>query len=164
MKNHVLRPLWVAIVFVALILAARYVLVPDDFGVHGESFTYNFHRESNVDEWANSKRGLPGVSYLGKEVCAECHDDKAERLESSPHAIIQCENCHGPGEDHPETENPETMTINTSRDLCLRCHADLGYPDTNRGDVIPGIDPDTHNVDSVCVDCHDPHNPDLEEM
>ena len=28
MKNHVLRPLWVAIAFVALILLARYFLVP----------------------------------------------------------------------------------------------------------------------------------------
>ena len=163
MKNHVLRPLWVAIAFVALILLARYVLVPKDFGVQGESFTFNFHRASNVEEWRDSKRGLPGVKYLGKEVCAECHDDKAESLASSPHAIIQCENCHGPGMDHPETENPETMTIDRSRGLCLRCHADLGYANTNRA-TIPGIDPEEHNVDSECAECHNPHNPDLEDM
>lgn len=163
MKNHVLRPLWVAIAFVALILLARYVLVPGDFGVHGESFTFNYHRASNVEEWKDSKRGLPGVSYLGKEVCADCHDDKADKLASSPHAIIQCENCHGPGNDHPETEDPAAMTIDRSRDLCLRCHSYLGYAETNRA-TIPGIEPDEHNVDSVCVDCHDSHNPDLEDM
>lgn len=159
MKNHVLRPLWVAIAFVALILLARYFFVPKDFGVQGESFTFNYHRASNVQEW----KDMPAVSYLGKEVCVECHDDQGTALESSPHAIIQCENCHGPGKDHPETENPETMTIDRSRLLCLRCHADLSYANSSRADL-PAIDPNEHNVDSECVECHNSHNPDLEEM
>jgi hypothetical protein len=158
MKNHVLRPLWVAIAFVALILVARYILVPGDFGVHGSSFTYNFYRQGNVQDWKN----FP-VKYRGSEVCVECHMEKGEKIQISPHAEVQCENCHGPGLDHPETENPETMTINRSRALCLRCHADLGYKGINRS-TIPGIDPEKHNVDSECADCHDPHNPDLEEM
>jgi len=158
MKNHVLRPLWVAIAFVALILLARYILVPKDFGVQGDSFTFNFHRASNVQEWEN----FP-VGYLGKEVCVECHEEKGEQIESSPHAIIQCENCHGPGREHPETENPETMTIDRSRAQCLRCHADLGYAKSSRASI-PAINPDEHNVDSECVECHNPHNPDLEEM
>ena len=29
---------------------------------------------------------------------------------------------------------------------------------------IPGIDPATHNTEFACVDCHDPHNPRLEDM
>ncbi len=158
MKNHVLRPLWVAIAFVALILLVRYVIVPKDFGVQGESFTFNYYRASNVQEW----KDFP-VSYLGKDVCVECHEEKGTLLESSPHAIIQCENCHGPGKDHPETENPETMIIDRSRLQCLRCHADLHYTDTSRAEI-PGIDPNEHNVDSECVECHDSHNPDLEDM
>ena len=159
MKNHVLRPLWVAIAFIALILLARYFLVPSDFGVQGDSFTFNYHRASNVDEWKNT----PGVSYLGSDVCVECHTENGDKLASSPHAIIPCENCHGPGRDHPETENPETMTIDRSRNLCLRCHADLSYANSSRADL-PAIDPNEHNVDSVCVECHDSHNPDLEDM
>jgi len=158
MKNHVLRPLWVAIAFVALILLARYILVPKDFGVQGESFTYNFHRASNEQDW----KDFP-VKYLGKEVCAECHTENAEALENSPHAIIQCENCHGPGQDHPDTEDPATMTVDRSRGLCLRCHSDLGYVGINRSNI-PGIDPEKHNADSECVECHNPHNPDLEDM
>jgi len=163
MKNHVLRPLWVAIAFVALILLARYLLVPRDFGVQGDSFTFTYHRASNVDAWKDSKEGLPGVSYLGKEVCADCHDEKIEKLASSPHADIQCENCHGPGRNHPDTEDPSIMVIDRSRDLCLRCHADLGYANSSRASL-PAIDPKEHNVDSACVECHDSHNPDLEEM
>ncbi|MDW7773232.1 MAG: cytochrome c3 family protein [Desulfobulbaceae bacterium] len=158
MKNHVLRPLWVTIIFVALILLARYILVPKDFGVHGESFTYNYYRAGNAQEW----KDFP-VSYQGKEVCVECHTEKGDKLGSSPHAVLQCENCHGPGKDHPETENPETMSIDRSRALCLRCHADLGYAGINRASI-PGIDANQHNVDSECIECHDSHNPDLEEM
>jgi len=157
MKNHVLRPLWVAIAFVALILLARYFLVPGDFGVHGDSFTFNFHRASNVDEW----KAFP-VGYLGSDVCVECHGENVENLAASPHAIIQCENCHGPGKDHPETENPATMVIDRSRDLCLRCHADLGYADTSRANL-PAINSAAHYVESECVKCHNPHTGDFKE-
>lgn len=158
MKNHVLRPLWVAIAFVALVFLARYFLVPSDFGVQGESFTYNYHRKSNVQEWKDFQ-----VKYLGSDVCVECHSENGESLMASPHAIIECENCHGPGVDHPETEDPAAMTVDTSRLLCIRCHADLNYPGTARA-AMPGINPNEHNVDSECVECHNPHNPDLEEM
>lgn len=147
-----------ALAFVALVLLARYFIVPDDFGVHGESFTYNFYRAGNVQEWQD----FP-VKYRGTAVCVECHAENGEILASSPHASIQCENCHGPGLDHPETENPGTMTIERGRALCLRCHADLGYPQTSRGNI-PGIDPVKHNGDSACIECHDSHNPDLEDM
>ena len=49
MKNHVLRPLFMSIAVVALILIARAIVVPDDFGVHGQrpdgkNFTYGFYR------------------------------------------------------------------------------------------------------------------------
>lgn len=158
MKSHVLRPLWVAIAFVALILTARYILVPKDFGVQGESFTYNFHRASNVEEWKN----MPAVKYLGREVCAECHGEQAEALAGSGHAVIQCENCHGPGQDHPQTENPATMSIDRDRTLCLRCHADLGYAAGGRA-VIPGIDPADHNGDKECAGCHNPHTLEMKE-
>jgi hypothetical protein len=158
MKNHVLRPLWVAIAFVALILLARYILVPKDFGVQGKSFTYNFHRGSNTEEWKN----MPAVKYRERETCVECHSDEGEAIKGSGHSIIQCENCHGPGKDHPETENPATMTIDRSRALCLRCHADLGYAAGGRT-VIPPIDPEKHNGDKECVGCHNPHSLEMKE-
>ncbi|HHO47628.1 MAG TPA: cytochrome C [Desulfobacteraceae bacterium] len=158
MKSHVLRPLWVAIAFVALVLLARYFLVPDDFGVHGESFTYNFYRAGNVQEW----KDFP-VKFRGSAVCVDCHSENEEMLAASLHAAIQCENCHGPGLDHPESGDPGTMILNRGRALCLRCHADLGYAGTSRA-AIPSIDPVRHNVDSACIECHEPHNPDLEDM
>lgn len=156
MKNHVLRPLFVAIGAIALILVVRHLLVPSDFGVHGDSFTYGFHRLGNIDDWKNFK-----VKYRGKEYCIECHEENVEAQNASPHAIIQCENCHGPAIDHPD--DPEALAIDRSRALCLRCHADLPYPSSQRATIV-GIDPDDHNGSMECSECHNPHNPALENM
>lgn len=155
MKNHVLRPLWVAIVLIALILVVRHLMVPDDFGVHGKNFTYGFHRLGNIQDWKDFK-----VKYQGKEYCAECHEDKVEENISSFHKIIECENCHGPAADHPD--DPEKLIINRERPLCLRCHAQLPYKGNIRGEL-RGIDPEDHNPGLDCIECHNPHKPDLEE-
>lgn len=156
MKNHVIRPLWVAIGIVILILVIRHFVVPSDFGVHGRNFTYGFHRLSNIEEWKN----FP-VKYRGKETCVACHEENAEENNASKHRMLQCENCHGPALDHPE--EPEALATDTSRELCLRCHAYLPYPTSQRA-AIPGIEPDEHNTDTDCSECHNPHKPDLEEM
>ena len=156
MKNHVLRPLFVAIGAVALLLIVRAMVVPADFGVHGKSFTYGFHRESNIDEWKAFK-----VKYQGKQYCKECHEEKVAENLASPHSVIQCENCHGPAIDHPD--DPETLPIETDRSLCLRCHAYLPYPQSNRA-TMPSVDPHEHNPDANCIECHNPHHPNLEEM
>lgn len=157
MKNHVLRPLFVVIAGVALLLTVRHFMVPADFGVaDGGNFTYNFHRQSATDDWKDFK-----VKYQGRDYCQECHEENVESILASPHADIQCENCHGPAIDHPD--NPEALVIDTGRAQCLRCHAYLPYPTSQRADL-PGIDPHEHNIDENCVDCHNPHNPDLENM
>ena len=156
MKNHVLRPLWVAIVLVFIILVGRKFLVPSDFGVHGRNFTYGYHRLSNIDEWKNFS-----VKYRGKDVCVDCHEDKSKENSESMHKLLQCENCHGPAINHPE--DPEKLVIDTSRGLCLRCHAFLPYPTSLRA-ALPGIDSDEHNPDIECSECHNPHKPDLEDM
>jgi predicted CXXCH cytochrome family protein len=156
MKNHVFRPLFVAIALVVLILTARQLMVPSDFGVHGDSFTYNYYRAGSVSDW----KSFP-VSYKGRVYCEECHDENVASIASSKHANIQCENCHGPAINHPDA--PETLTIDRSRELCLRCHASLSYPGSLRGEIA-GIDPGKHNPGEVCVQCHKPHNPNLEDM
>jgi len=156
MKNHVLRPLWVAIGAIALVLLVRHFVVPDDFGVYGKNFTYGFFRLGSVKDWQN----FP-VKYRGKEYCQECHPEKLAANMSSKHNIIECENCHGPAEQHPE--NPATLEIDRTRSLCLRCHANLPYPGTPRGSL-KAVDPLDHNPETACVECHNPHNPNLEDM
>ena len=157
MKNHVLRPLFVVIAGVALLLVVRHFIVPKDFGVEeGGNFTYNYHRLSSTDDWKNFK-----AKYRGREYCQECHEENVESILDSPHEIIEYENCHGPAIDHPD--NPEALAIDTSRALCLRCHTYLPSTPSQRSDL-PGIDSQDHNPGENCVDCHNPHNPDLENM
>ena len=157
MKYHVLLPFLVVLAGVALLLIVRHFIVPSDFGVEeGGSFTYNYHRLSSTDDWKNIK-----VKYRGKEYCRECHEEKVEENLASHHSVIQCENCHGPALDHPE--DPEVLSIVTSRLLCRRCHAYLPYPQSNRAKM-PAIVPEEHNPGENCVECHNPHNPDLEDM
>ena len=152
MKWHVFRPVGLVIAVVATILVSRIFLVPEDFGVHGDSFTYNFHRLSNVQEW----KDFP-VKYQGIDYCSKCHRRHARMLgRSTAHSEIICENCHGPGAGHPD--EIESLPINTSRDHCLRCHALLDYPNNGRA-AVPGIDDATHMKGKACVQCHNPHHP-----
>ncbi|MDO3378165.1 cytochrome c3 family protein [Geoalkalibacter halelectricus] len=157
MNNHIWRPLYVVLALVAVILLVRAVYVPKDFGVHGgEGYMYGWYREGNVQEWKEWPSNYRTQSY-----CAECHFDQTEALVAAGHAAIQCENCHGPALDHPN--EPAVLTIDRGRDQCLRCHARLPYPGSDRKHL-PGIEPDQHNPGMACVDCHNPHNPSLEDM
>lgn len=151
MKNHVLRPLFVTIGIIVLILLVRMVYVPKDFGVHERGYMYGWHRKGNENDWKNFK-----VKYQGTAYCKECHSDKYDSIIKSPHKIIPCEDCHGPAIDHPS--DPPKLTIDKSRALCLRCHYPLPYPTSGRANI-PGIDPDVHNPGMECATCHNPHNP-----
>jgi predicted CXXCH cytochrome family protein len=151
MKRHVLHPLWVAIGIVVLIFVARVFIVPDDFGVHGASFTYNYYRLSNEQEW----KDFP-VKYQGYDTCTECHRKNVRTLRRSPHRKIECESCHGPAVGHPDVV--EFLPRNTDRALCLRCHASLEYPNSARSEI-PPISTRLHYRRQDCVECHYPHDP-----
>ena len=153
MGNHVWRPLYVVIGIVILILIARFFYVPHDFGIHERGFMYGWYREGNIEDWKKVK-----VKYQGRDYCKDCHSDKYESILKSPHAIIQCENCHGPAIDHPS--DPPKLTIDRSRALCLRCHYPLPYPTSGRAQI-KAIDPDKHNPGFECSTCHNPHKPNL---
>jgi hypothetical protein len=151
MKSHVWRPLYVVIALVVLILLVRMVMVPEDFGVGERGYMYGWHRAANEQEWKDFK-----VKYRGRDYCYTCHPDKVELIATTPHIVIQCENCHGPAVDHPE--DPPKLAVNTSREQCLRCHAYLPY-DTSGRAMIRGIDDEKHNPGVECVGCHNPHKP-----
>jgi len=150
---HVLRPLFVFLAFIAIVLIARFFYVPKDFGIHERGYMYGWYRKSNEEEWKQVK-----VKYQGMEYCKDCHPENYKNLMESPHAIIQCENCHGPAIDHPS--DPLKLSIDRSRELCLRCHTYLPYPTSNRANI-RGIDPDNHNPGIECSMCHNPHKPNL---
>ncbi len=156
MKSHVWRPLFVFLAVVVIILIARQFLVPRDFGIHERGYMYGWYRKGNEEDW----KKIP-VKYKSEEYCKDCHSDKYESIMQTPHAIIQCENCHGPAKDHPS--DPPKLTIDKTRALCLRCHYPLPYPTSGRANI-RGIDPDKHNPGIECSMCHNPHKPTLEGM
>lgn len=155
MKSHVWRPLFVVIALVVFILVVRVFYVPKDFGIWERGYMYGFHNKSDEQWWKQFK-----VKYrFDSEYCKDCHSDKYESIMQTPHAIIQCENCHGPVLDHPS--DPPKLKIDKSREQCLRCHYPLPYPSSGRANI-RGIDPDTHNPGIECSMCHNPHKPTLE--
>lgn len=151
MKNHVLRPLYAVIAAVAAILIAREFFVPADFGAHEQGYMYGWHRKANEGDWKKVE-----VKYQGRGYCNDCHPEKLEMIAKTPHAIIQCENCHGPAMKHPD--DPPKLAIDKTREQCLRCHAKLPYKGSGRM-VIRGIENDKHNPGVQCADCHNPHKP-----
>lgn len=151
MKNHVWRPLYLALCLVAIVLLARLFIVPADFGVHERGYMYGWHRKANEAEWKTVR-----VKYKTAARCKECHPTIYSDIKDSVHGIISCENCHGPSYDHPK--DPIGYTIDRSRKLCIRCHARLPYPNNIRG-TIKGIIPEEHYPQAECMMCHYPHNP-----
>ncbi|BCS56003.1 cytochrome c3 family protein [Geobacter sp. SVR] len=151
MKNHVLRPLYVALALVGFILFVRKLLVPVDFGIYERGYMYGWHRKSNEAEWKGVR-----IKYKTDKGCRDCHRDKYEEISKSGHSIISCENCHGPRYEHPK--DPPGLTVDRSRGLCVRCHAHIPYMTGGRGDI-PGIDPEKHYPQAECVMCHLSHNP-----
>lgn len=146
---HVLRPIFVILAVVAIILIVRPFFIPADFGVHDQGYMYGWHRQSDVEDWKKVT-----VKYQGGKFCASCHTGQVKKLASAAHKDIECENCHGPAGSHPA--NPPKLIVDKSRELCLRCHAFLPYPTSQRAQI-KGIDPDRHNPGLNCVLCHRPH-------
>jgi hypothetical protein len=51
------------------------------------------------------------------------------------------------------------LPLNKERGLCLRCHADLGYPASSARSDLPAIVDRRHKRKRECVSCHNPHDP-----
>jgi len=141
---------------VALVLIIRGFVVPKSFGIHERGYMYGWYNKNNENYWKDFK-----VKYRSSEYCKDCHSGNYSSIMQTPHAIIQCENCHDPAIDHPE--NPQKLEINRSREQCLRCHSRLSYPTSDRA-KIRGIDPDKHNPGIECAACHNPHKPSLPKV
>jgi len=105
----------------------------------------------------------PEATYVGSEMCLECHDaDEAVydgihmRIRSFEAAgrEVGCEACHGPGSLHVEEADPELIGRFGADDYagteaCLECHQST-HLTTWRAS--------THAIEEVgCVSCHSVH-------
>lgn len=154
MKYHVFRPMLVAAGTALMFAGVRSFVVPADFGVHGKTFTYNFYRQGNIEEWKAFK-----ANYRGKDSCngEKCHSKNLQENLSSEHKAIECENCHGPNLPHLDEPKKFEYKIDRTRPLCLRCHEYLPYPGNFRSGKRM-IDEQGHYPGYQCFECHNPHN------
>jgi predicted CXXCH cytochrome family protein len=149
----------VACIGIAGLIIVRRIIVPSFTAVDGD-YKYQFHRVDNDNEWKEFK-----VKYKGVDYCKDCHSEQYKAVVSSRHAKVQCENCHGPAMDHPE--NPAKLSLDKTRELCLRCHSNLPYRPSAYAELPKGPielkmqDPDGHNPGVECIMCHSVHKADF---
>lgn len=131
--------------FIGIMLVLKHYLTPDSWREYGP------YRGAALIEIADQP-----PSYLQMEACAMCHDSIAAHKDEGPHAPLQCELCHGPGDKHIDDPEEIPMEISKSGSLCLRCHAmNAARSET----LIKQIDPSDHAEGEECISCHNPHYP-----
>lgn len=138
-----------AILFAAalvVLLAARYVLVPETFGDQGH------YRAAAIGEVAGQE-----MVYAGYQVCGDCHDDIMATKQESNHAGLSCEVCHGPAAVHANAPDEVLPDIPRGRTACPICH---NY-NPSRPSGFPQVIEARHNPGKACVTCHNPHAPTL---
>ncbi len=118
---------------------------------------------------ANVCEGMAEGEYLGTDICADCHQDKLQTMQASPHGQSSdsrtpfsqkgCETCHGPGILHFDNEGNciISMTgrfgesVEQRNNVCLGCH--------KGGDRLHWLSSTHEAEDLVCVSCHSIHKP-----
>jgi nitrate reductase cytochrome c-type subunit len=145
------------VLVVLLGLGVRAALKPAGFGELGH------FRTAAPEEEAQRTPKLQG-----KMACAECHDREFEAHEKDIHYSVECEVCHGPGDEHVKArteglpQDQGRMFRELAQANCLACHRRLQA----RPKLFPTIDVTEHfalvgvaDHATRCQDCHSPHEP-----
>ncbi len=112
---------------------------------------------------------IPGATFVGNQVCFDCHTNINRAFLASPHARLYvsdlamkgeagCESCHGAGSEHVRLGGGRGQAIvNPGRDpaACFTCHQEIHaqFRLPHRHPVLEG--------QLNCVQCHDPHGMDI---
>jgi hypothetical protein len=142
---QVKRLLFFLVIFIAIFIFLRRMLIPDTFGDLG-----HYRAASIIDNAAKEP------VYAGHETCVLCHDDVGEQLSNDVHSGLHCEICHEAGYAHSMDPTPDNIVKPSGREFCGLCHS---YSPTRPGDVISQVDLKEHNIESNCIECHNPHQP-----
>jgi hypothetical protein len=170
MPQHIKRLIITFVVFIALFLGVRYLLVPRSFGEYGH------YRGKALSE--NADRPF---HYGGTASCTKCHADIVADKSHGHHAGLACEGCHGPGYKHAvyadsahKVKLADSLILkrDSTRLFCAVCHEKNAarikmVSDTINKSYIKYIiekkhnhlfDKETHKLLN-CIDCHNPHDP-----
>jgi predicted CXXCH cytochrome family protein len=124
---------------------------------------------STVSRTVSAPPVIAGASYVGNQVCTECHRDITRVFPTSGHARIHledpravgqtgCESCHGAGSLHAAGGGGRGKFINNpGKDPapCFECHRP-----TEAEFHLPQHHP-VKEKKMNCVQCHDPHGGDI---
>jgi len=142
------------------------VLLVMVFGIYWAGGVSSVRADQNkVNGMLYSKKA---ATYVGTEICAQCHDKEYKEYKLSSHYRIfiksnkngaeGCETCHGPGSIHVDAGGGIGVgIINPKRDpeICFTCHTDkkMQFRLPYHHPVLEGK--------MSCSDCHDPHGIDV---
>jgi bacterioferritin-associated ferredoxin len=152
-KKHVFRIFLLLGAVVVSALIVRIFLVPETFGRYGH------YRAANLAEQAARE-----VRHGGNDSCGKCHEKIKELHDKGAHLPVPCEDCHDALATHVRDGKKvaEMRRTKSVTKLCARCHRDLAA----RRESFPRINIEKHVADqgatlsdTVCFDCHNPHNP-----
>ncbi len=144
MPEQIKRLGLVIVIAIIAMVGLRSLFIPETFYEYG-----HYRGESLEDEAAYPAR------YAGHEACGDCHEAHREVINSSYHRNLNCEVCHGPGQEHIELGGDNKMPAPRERGYCLLCHSYL----VSRPTGFPQVDPQLHNPGKLCFECHDAHDP-----
>lgn len=156
--KHLIRAFTLAILAVIIFTVVRNLVVPKSFGKYG-----HYRADAVAEEMA--KQPL----YQGADVYKKCYGDIYDKWADGKHKVVNCENCHEPGNipiTSPKSQwGTKTITINREQSLCLRCHLSLpARPGTLSAIPQPQVNLEEHMKGKgkiACFKCHNPHYPDL---
>lgn len=111
---------------------------------------------------------IEGATFVGNQVCADCHTNIFRLFPGSPHArfhrddaqfagLSGCESCHGPGSLHVQAGGGRgKFIVNPGKDptACFQCHLDV-HAEFHLPQHHPVLEGQMN-----CVQCHDPHGRD----
>lgn len=149
--RHTTRLFLVIGIALALAFLVRSQLVPDSFGELG-------HFRADAIEEA---KGLE-PRHLGRDACADCHDDIVALHAKDAHFRVPCESCHGAGTLHVAAEGEGGIHRPEGKEVCLICHRLLPARPGDFAQIVVKDHYDFVGVEdekTLCLACHNPHEP-----
>lgn len=121
---------------------------------YGALYVYSFHvspaiKEKSIEAWIEKELSKK-PSYMESAVCGECHLKVYKIWSTGNHSTVECETCHGAGNEHTKLRNKASIVLDDSRDSCMVCHKKIV------GREITVVS-EEHGSGVKCTYCHNPH-------
>ncbi len=147
MPKHITRLLSILVVGALLAYAGKSYLTDPSF------YRFGHYRADAVTEIAALK---PVIETAPQ--CQTCHEQRLNDWAVGSHKTVQCEICHGFGnEGHPD--NGLTRVPADTIKLCTLCHEAMPSRPARQPQIVVGEHPFPGEGSTQCIECHDPHIP-----